>query len=61
LNLHGFPHTVLSRARLPFRHVSVFGREAVKEISTRFERRQLNAASRDRNQKIRPAREAPIS
>ncbi len=23
LNLHGFPHTVLSRTRLPFRHVSV--------------------------------------
>ncbi len=22
-NLHGFPHTVLSRTRLPFRHVSV--------------------------------------
>jgi hypothetical protein len=22
LNLHGFPHTVLSRTRLPFRHVS---------------------------------------
>ena len=21
-NLHGFPHTVLSRTRLPFRHVS---------------------------------------
>src|SRR6187401_138462 len=23
-NLHGFPHTVLSRTRLPFRHVSKF-------------------------------------
>lgn len=23
LNLHGLPHTILSRARLPFRHVSV--------------------------------------
>ena len=22
-NLHGLPHTVLSRTRLPFRHVSV--------------------------------------
>jgi hypothetical protein len=24
-NLHGFPHTVLSRTRLPFRHVSESG------------------------------------
>lgn len=23
-NLHGLPHTVLSRTRLPFRHVSIF-------------------------------------
>ena len=30
LNLHGFPHTVLSRARLPFRHVSV--REAAAKL-----------------------------
>src|SRR6478735_1405600 len=29
-NLHGFPHTVLSRTRLPFRHVSVFLKRLLK-------------------------------
>jgi hypothetical protein len=30
LNLHGFPHTVLSRTRLPFRHVSALKRSGSK-------------------------------
>ena len=43
LNLHGFPHTVLSRTRLPFRHVSV------------AKMRPLNCLSRRRAQAVSSA------
>src|SRR5256885_6536484 len=32
-NLHGFPHTVLSRTRLPFRHVSARLLSCAREVA----------------------------
>ena len=39
-NLHGFPHTVLSRTRLPFRHVS-----AEAEVASDNERRKRKGSA----------------